>query len=247
MNEAILICGHGSREAEAVSEFERVVAACAARVPDRRVGYGFLELVRPTIADGLQALTDGGARRILVLPAMLFSANHVRRDIPAEIARFADAHPGIEVRLGRGFESDPKMLDAARNRIEAVSAAGSRTDSVLLVIGRGTGEAGSDTRFHGLVTTLAERMGFARGLAAFAGMAAPGFAEGLDQAARIGLPRVVLFPYFLFTGVLVKRIYEAADQVAAQHSGLQILKAGTLADHPRVIEALLDRINPPAN
>ena len=51
-----------------------------------------------------------------------------------------------------------------------------------------------------------------------------------------------MFPYFLFTGVLVKRIYAATDLVAARHPDIEFVKAPYLNDHPLVVEAFLDRI-----
>jgi sirohydrochlorin cobaltochelatase len=52
----------------------------------------------------------------------------------------------------------------------------------------------------------------------------------------------VVFPYFLFTGVLVERIYTQTDQVAARHPDIAFLKAGYLDDHPLVLDAFVERI-----
>ena len=52
----------------------------------------------------------------------------------------------------------------------------------------------------------------------------------------------MVFPYFLFTGVLVKRIYDAVDDAAAEHPGIEFIKAPYLADHPLVVDTFLDRL-----
>ena len=65
----------------------------------------------------------------------------------------------------------------------------------------------------------------------------------MQHAARLGYRRIVVFPYFLFTGVLVKRIYDHTDKVAARHPGIEFLKAGYLNDHPMVLDAFTDRVN----
>jgi sirohydrochlorin cobaltochelatase len=65
---------------------------------------------------------------------------------------------------------------------------------------------------------------------------------GLEHAARLGYKRIVVFPYFLFTGVLVKRIYRIADEMAARHPDIEIVKAQYLKDHPLVLDAFAERV-----
>jgi sirohydrochlorin cobaltochelatase len=85
-------------------------------------------------------------------------------------------------------------------------------------------------------------MGFGWAEAAFSGVAAPLVEPALKRVLRMGFRRVVVFPYFLFTGVLVKRIYAAADRVAAAHPEVEILKAAYLRDHDLVLDCFADRV-----
>src|SRR5690606_8567659 len=64
----------------------------------------------------------------------------------------------------------------------------------------------------------------------------------LDHAVKLGYRRIIVFPYFLFTGVLVKRIYAAADDARARYPGIEIIDAPYLNDHPLVVDTFLDRI-----
>ncbi len=59
---------------------------------------------------------------------------------------------------------------------------------------------------------------------------------------KLGYRRIIVFPYFLFTGVLVKRIYDIADQMAARHPEIEFLKAPYLNDHPLVLDAFVERV-----
>ncbi len=54
--------------------------------------------------------------------------------------------------------------------------------------------------------------------------------------------RIVVFPYFLFTGVLVPRIYDDTDKAAARHPEIDFVKAQYLGDHPLVVDTFLERI-----
>ena len=48
----VMVCGHGSRDVNAVAEFQRLVAGLVARLPHYAVESGFLEFARPILARG---------------------------------------------------------------------------------------------------------------------------------------------------------------------------------------------------
>ena len=79
-------------------------------------------------------------------------------------------------------------------------------------------------------------------MVAYSGVTFPLVAPALEHAAKLGYRRVIVFPYFLFTGVLVKRIYDHTDQVAAAHPEVEFVKAPYLNDHPLVLDAFAQRV-----
>jgi sirohydrochlorin cobaltochelatase len=241
---AVLLCGHGSRDPEAVGEFEEAAAALRSQLgrlePGRDFATGYLEFARPTIGESLAALASGGARRILAIPGMLFAASHVKNDLPWEMNSFMATNPGIEVRLGRDLGIDPKLLDAAAARIAAAVPDG-RSDTLLVVVGRGTNDPDANSNIAKVARMLWEGMGFGWAEAAFSGVADPRVDAALERSARLGFRRIVVFPYFLFTGILVKRIYAQTDLVAARFPDIEFVKAGYLRDHAGVIDAFVDR------
>ncbi|MGD9539032.1 MAG: sirohydrochlorin chelatase [Alphaproteobacteria bacterium] len=244
---AILLCGHGSRDIEAIREFEALAAGMRTRLPGRRIDHGFLEFARPTLGTVLHRLRDEGAREIHALPGMLFAAGHAKNDIPSVLNDFQAAHADVTVRYGRDLAIDPLMLRAARERIEAAERATStaieRADSVLLVIGRGTNDPDANSNVAKVARLLAEGMGYGWGAAGYSGVAHPRTDAALGRLLRLGFRRIVVFPYFLFTGVLVKRIYAAADEAAAAQSKVEIVKAPYLNDHPLVLQAFNERLD----
>ena len=242
---AVLVCGHGSRDPGAIEEFEALAAALRGALPEADLAAGYLEFARPTIRDALAALYARGARRILAVPAMLFAASHVKNDLPWEVNSFAAQHPDVDIRFGRDLAIDAKPLGAAAARIaetETKGAAAGRAESLLLVVGRGTNDPDANSNIAKLARMLWEGMGFGWAEAAFSGVAQPRVAPALEHAVRLGFRRIVVFPYFLFTGVLVKRIYAETDRVAALHPEIEFAKAPYLRDHPLVLETFLDRI-----
>ncbi len=238
---AVLLCGHGSRDPDAIAEFETAAAALRARLAPAEFAAGYLEFARPTIGEGLARLKARGARRILAIPGMLFAASHVKNDLPWEMNSFMADNPGVEVRLGRDLAIDAKLLAAAAERIAGV-ASERRDETLLLVVGRGTNDPDANSNIAKIARMLWEGMGFGWAEAAFSGVAHPRVDAALDRAARLGFRDIVVFPYFLFTGVLVKRIYAQTEAAAARFPGIAFAKALYLRDHPQVIAAFLDRI-----
>jgi sirohydrochlorin cobaltochelatase len=222
----------------------------AARVRDRLPAYpvthAFLEFARPIIRDGLEALKLQGATRILAQPAMLFAAGHVKNDLPWEINSFAAENPGIRVDYGRDLAIDLKLLAAARERIEASEARGKpgieRADTVLLVVGRGTNDPDANSNVAKVARMLGEGMGYGWTAIAYSGVAHPRVDAALARVVRLGFRRIIVFPYFLFTGVLVKRIYDQTDAAAAMHRDIEFVKADYLNDHPLVLDAFVERV-----
>ncbi len=198
---AVMICGHGSRSVAAVNEFNMLAHHLRRRLPDYDVDSGFLEFARPMIRDGLDALRDRDAERILCLPGMLFAAGHVKNDLPAEINAFAAEHPSIEIKYGRELAVDTRLLRAASARIEeAERDAGpgvERRDTLLMVVGRGTNDPDANSNVSKVARMLWEGMGFGWTEVSYSGVAYPLVDAGLEHAVRLGYRtdhRLSVFP-----------------------------------------------------
>jgi sirohydrochlorin cobaltochelatase len=244
---AVLLCGHGSRDDEAIAEFRRLAGRLAEEIRPVAFADAHLEFARPHIREGLESLRDGGAKRILAVPGMLLAAGHVKNDIPWELNSFAEAHPEMTVRYARELAIEPKLLSASAQRIEEAERAAKnevrRAETLLVVVGRGTTDPDANSNVAKITRMLWEGMGFGWAETAFSGVAHPGVDEALGRAARLGFRRIVVFPYFLFTGVLVKRILRLTQEAAVTHPEIEFLSAGYLNDHPLTIETLIERVH----
>ncbi|MEA2757253.1 MAG: sirohydrochlorin cobaltochelatase [Aliidongia sp.] len=242
----IMVCGHGSRDDGAMAEFQLVAAGIAARLPDYPIETGYLEFARPIIREGLSALVARGVRHILAVPGMLFAATHVKNDLPWELNTFMAEHPEIDIRFGRELGIDPKLLEAARARIEEAEAKAPtkvpRAETLLVVVGRGTTDSDANSNIAKVARMLWEGMGFGWAETVFSGVAFPRVDDGLERATRLGFKRVIVFPYFLFTGILVNRIYDQTREIAARHPEIEFLEAPYLRDHPLVLDAFVERV-----
>ena len=242
---SIVVAAHGSRDPTAVKEVEALLALMRKRAPGRNISHGFLEFALPTIDESVRAAIEAGAECVVMLPALLLAATHAKNDMPGELAVLKRDFPGVEFHFGAPMDVHPLLLRLAQQRIVEAEAASKRTvkrsDCCLVVVGRGTTDPDANSEVSKLARMLEEGLGFGASYVCYAGTAEPGLAEGLRRAARLGCERVVVFPYFLFDGVLVKRIYAAADELQARHPELEVLKAGYLGAHEDVAAVFLER------
>ncbi len=242
----VMVCGHGSRDSAAVSEFESVARGITERLPQFDVDSGFLEFARPIIRDGLDRLREAGNTRILALPGMLFAAGHAKNDIPSVLNTYAAQHDGLHIDYARDLGIDLKLVRAAGERVEeAISGAEGevpRHETALVVVGRGASDPDANSNVAKVMRLLWEGLGVGWGETAYSGVTFPLVEPALEHVARLGYRRVVVFPYFLFTGILVKRIYHYTDVVAERHPDIQFVKAPYLNDHPLVLDTFADRV-----
>lgn len=240
-----MLCGHGSRNRRAVGEFASLADALRARLPGVPVEYGYLEFAEPVLSQGLDRLRAQGVRNILAVPGMLFAAGHAKNDIPSVLNTYAARFPEVTVTYGRELGVDLKMLRAAGDRIEEALAPLTplpRTETLLMVVGRGASDPDANANAAKVMRLLWEGMGFGWGEVAYSGVTFPLVAPALQHAMKLGYRRIVVFPYFLFTGVLVNRIFDAADEAQQAHPEVEIVKAPWLGDHRLVVETFIDRI-----
>src|SRR5918994_5044014 len=242
----VMLCGHGSRDEDAVAEFAVLAERLRERLPDHPVEYGYLEFARPIIGQGLDRLRAQAVTRVLAVPGMLFAAGHAKNDIPSVLNTYMADHPGFQIDYGKDLGIDAKMLRAAAGRIEEATAqarGNARTDeTLLLVVGRGASDPDANSNVAKLTRLLWEGFGFGWAETAYSGVTFPLVSPALEHAAKLGYRRIIVFPYFLFTGILVQRIYDHTDAVAAKFPGIEFIKAGYLNDHPLVLETFADRV-----
>jgi len=242
----VLICGHGSRNRLAVAEFAALADQLRQRLDPVPLEYGYLEFARPILRDGLDALRQRGVEHVLAVPAMLFAAGHAKNDIPSVLNTYA-AETGLRIDYGRELGVDLAMIRAAGARIQAALAATTTApvalhDTLLVVVGRGSSDPDANANVAKVTRLLVEGLGFGWGETVYSGVTFPLVEPGLRHLVRLGFRRIVVFPYFLFSGVLVSRIVQHSQRVAADHPEVEFVQAGYLGDHPQVLQTFVQRV-----
>jgi sirohydrochlorin cobaltochelatase len=238
---ALLIVGHGSRDPRGAEEFHELVARVRRREPRLAVEGGFIELSRPPISECVNRLAECGARRIGAVPLMLVSAGHAKNDIPATLVREKMAHPELTFGYGRALGVRPELLELMDRKVSSVVPEEEKGETAVLVVGRGSSDPDANSDLAKICRIFFESRPYPLVEPAFVSLTPPNVPVGLDRLKRLGARRIVVFSYFLFTGVLEERIRRQSEEFAADNPSLVVRYAGYLGPDELVVDLLLER------
>ena len=139
----ILVVGHGIRRQEANDDVREATRQIARRGPFACVEPAFLEIVSPTIEEGIATLVERGASHVIIHPYFLSPGRHTRGDIPFNVHAAASQHPGVTYQITEPLAAHDLVIAASIERIlEAKKPSiGERRGKVYLV-GAGPGDPG---------------------------------------------------------------------------------------------------------
>jgi sirohydrochlorin cobaltochelatase len=237
---ALLIVGHGSRSQEAADEFHAFADVVRARAPHLTVGAGFIELAKPAIGEVVAGLVDGGTTDVVAVPLMLLAAGHTKNDIPATLTRERLRHPGLTITYSRELGVRPELLALMERRVAAVVAPEEQAETAVVVVGRGTTDPDANGDLAKIARLYYEGREHPFVEPAFVSLAPPSVQQALERCRALGAQRVVVMPWFLFTGVLERRIREQAADFA-QRAGIEVRVAGYFGPDDVVADLVLER------
>src|SRR5262249_3009003 len=113
---ALMVVGHGSRDADGVEEFWELASHVRAAAGELPTGFGFIEMAEPPVDAGIDELVLSGASDVVSVPLVLLAAGHLKNDGPAALSRARMRHPGVAFRMGRDLGIDPVVLAVAEDR-----------------------------------------------------------------------------------------------------------------------------------
>jgi sirohydrochlorin ferrochelatase len=238
---SLLLIGHGSRSVRGVDEYWRFTEVLRAEAPDIPMEFGFIELVEPDLDTAVDRLVGAGARNVVGVPLVLLGAGHMKNDGPACMTRARRRHPGTEFTYGTELGIHPLALDVATERMhEALGDADPATTAVLLV-GRGSSDPDANADLAKVARLLWDGRGFGWVEPAYISLARPSVPEGLERCRRLGAERILVVPYFLFTGILVDRIHAQAAEWATAHPDVEVVSGSHLGTDRRLAQLVLER------
>jgi sirohydrochlorin cobaltochelatase len=236
----LLLVGHGTVDATGVAEFvaftDRMRGLLEADGADAE--GGFIELSAPTVHEAWTALSARGHTTMAAVPMVLVAAGHAKGDIPAALQREVVRDPATAYVFGRPLGPHPLLQQVVAARVAEVAP---ELETAVLLVGRGSTDPDANAEICKVARLLQEGRGYAFVEPAFVSLTGPDVPGGLARCRALGARRVVVAPYFLFDGVLPRRVGEQARAFAAQHQDVDVRVARHIGDSPELAELVLER------
>ncbi|MED0755824.1 sirohydrochlorin chelatase [Aneurinibacillus thermoaerophilus] len=250
--QAVLFVGHGSRDPQGNEEILRFVDGIKQEIPVPVVETCFLEFAEPDVMQGLDACVVRGATYVAVVPMMLFPAGHSKIHIPAALDIAREKYPHVRFIYGRPIGIHNEVLNVLQSRLTEAGfdVEEEAEDTAILIIGRGSSDPDANSDVFKLSRLLWERLHVRWVETCFIGVTRPSVEEGIDRCLKLGAKKVVLIPYLLFTGILMKRMEDKLEHFRSQYSDREFLMTEYIGFHPglrhifceRAEEALQDEV-----
>jgi sirohydrochlorin cobaltochelatase len=236
----LVIVGHGTKNDDGVAEFEELVALVGKLAPFDVVG-GFLELSSPPMTDAVAELYERGHRRLVAVPLVLVGAGHAKGDVPAALARERARRSGLTFGYGRPLGPHPTLLEILDERLSSVLAEHEKPGTAVVLVGRGSSDPDANADVAKTARLLWEGRPYSMVEPSFVSLAEPAVPAALERARLLGATRIVVSPYFLFSGVLPDRVAAQSLAWAGEHAEVDVRVAPVLGPDERVARLVLER------
>lgn len=246
VKKAVLFVGHGSRLEAGNEEVRQFIERMRGQIDSSLlVETCFLEFASPNIEDGIQLCIEKGAGEVHVIPIILLHAGHSKLHIPAEIEQAREQFPDIRFTYGQTIGIHEEIIEILLTRLTEVGfdVNQKHEDTAILFIGRGSSDVDAKEDFYKISRLLKENLHVPILECAFIGVTTPTVQDGMERCIELGAKKVIMLPYFLFTGILMKRMNKMAEQFKLDYPHATIEIAEYFGYHPKLQTVLLERMN----
>jgi sirohydrochlorin ferrochelatase len=115
---AVLLIAHGSQRAAANADLDWVAAELRRRGSHAVVQTAYLEIARPTIAEGAACCAESGATRVVMLPYLLSPGVHACQDLAKAREELSVRFPGVEFLLAEPLGRHQLLIEVVAQRVK---------------------------------------------------------------------------------------------------------------------------------
>ena len=109
---ALILFGHGARDARWREPFDRLASLWKAQHPTVLVKLAFLEMMQPSLDEAVTTLATSGVTEMVVVPVFFGQGGHLRNDFPVLLAACQAKFPGIALSATPAVGEDEAVLQA---------------------------------------------------------------------------------------------------------------------------------------
>jgi sirohydrochlorin cobaltochelatase len=201
------------------------------------VQTAYLQATAPSVGEGiLDGILEHRPGRVVLLPLFVGASaaqkDNLRQIVDAARDRWRDVTfyeaqpPGVHSGVVTAYDAAVAQSPIPTN------------ETALLVVGRGSRDAGSNAEVYQMARLLWERCPVGAVEAAFHGVTVPNVPTAIKRCVQNGARQIIVVPYVLYD----KALYETIRSQAV-YSDVEIIVAPQLGIHEGIIEAIRQRHN----
>lgn len=246
MRETVLLIGHGARDPEGDGnrEVEEFANQWRQRRPELRIEVCFIEYAEVILEAGLTRAAQD-ADRVIAIPLILGAAGHVRMEIPAAIENARQRFPQVAFLYARQIGAEEKVVEMVRFRLHQamvqLDMPDPRTTGVVL-LARGSSEPAANAQVAQLARWLYETTDHDLVEIAFTGITYPRLEGVIQRLVQVGMTQLIVLPYYLFTGRLIKRIIRQVARLRHTYPERPLALAPYIGHHEGLFQVVAARL-----
>lgn len=224
MKQAVLYVCHGSRVKEARDESISFITHCQTQIKADLHEICFLELVSPSIEEGFSSCVKQGATHIAVVPLLLLTAGHAKKDIPLEIEKASKRYPTVQITYGKPLGVHKKMAESVLERVDEQKMKNPAL-SIIVLIGRGSLDPDVMKDLHAVAKLVKSQSGIEDVRTCYLTAVKPSFEDILAEVNQFKEKQIYLVPYLLFTGLLMKKIAAKVSYARQENENIRLCRS----------------------
>jgi len=223
MKEGILLCCHGTKSNEGIKDTNKLLKIFKKKNKKYTIKIGYLEIRKPTIKNQLDFFFKRKFDNLLIIPAMIFSGNHVTKDIPKIIKNFKKKYKKIpEIKSIPPLSKAKNFFNIIQNNIfKTLRLLNKKKDYGLIIIASYTinFKAISEIKFLAKKIAKKNKFSFYKKILITLNK------EDLKQKfSNLNLNRnYIIFPFFLFRGKLLENLVSVVKEKNKKNKNKLIL------------------------
>ncbi len=244
MRETILLIGHGSRDEDGNLEVADFADHWRNQRPDERIEVCFIEFADTLLDAGFEKAAEN-SDRVIALPLILNAAGHVKMEIPVHLEKARKKFPHVTFSMARHIGCEEAILKLLRLRLHSAMVRLDMPDpknTGVILLGRGSSDMSANGEVAKMARWIFETTRHDLVDYAFTGVTEPRLEGVMQRMAASGMMQMVVLPYYLFTGRLIKRITRQVARIKEQYPRLAIQQAGYLGINNKIIEIMERRL-----
>ena len=248
MKKALLIIDRGSREPEVKEELKTICTFSKEKGDYVHTTYCFLEVISPSIEDGINQCLEFDPDLIIIVPYFLYPGLKLK-DSVKKSAIFARTND-IKIAITKPLSYSNILTTIIHDRIKSLKSKHNinfkNEECDVLLIGHGSSDRRATEAFFYTVNSL---YGYYRNvIPCFLELEKPTIEMGIKSLLEKS-PRVILaIPYFLHKGIHIKKdVLNELNLVMNKFSYTNIYFGNHIGTDERMVDLVLERANEAIN